>query len=57
MFENKKREYFLKTGQELEITQEFYDLVRKELSNEMKELGVLFSMMGINNKKLLISRR
>jgi hypothetical protein len=45
MLENKKREYFLKTGQELEITQEEFDLVRKELSNEMKELGVLFSMM------------
>ena len=48
MLEQKKHEYFLKTGKQLEITQEeFYDLVRKVLSEEMKELGLLFSLMGM----------
>ena len=48
MLEQKKHEYFLKTGKQLEVTQEeFYDLVRKVLSEEMKELGLLFSLMGM----------
>ena len=48
MLEQKRHEYFLKTGKQLEISQEeFYDLVRKALSEEMKELGLLFSVMGL----------
>lgn len=48
MLEQKKHDYFLKTGKELEITQEeFYDLIRNELSKEMKELGLLFSLVGL----------
>lgn len=44
----KKQEYFRKTGKELEITkEEFYDMMRKELSNQMKELGLLLSIMGL----------
>jgi hypothetical protein len=39
-------QYKEKTGQDLEITdEEFYDLMRKELSMEARELGLLFSMM------------
>jgi len=42
MLEAKKDDYYKKTGQILEITtEEFYDLVRKELTNEMKELKLL----------------
>jgi len=48
MLEQKKHDYFLKTGQQLEITnEEFYDLIRNELSKEMKELGLLVGMMGV----------
>ena len=44
----KKQEYFRKTGKELEITkEEFYDMMRKELSNQMKELGLLLSVMSL----------
>lgn len=44
----KKQEYFRKTGKELEITrEEFYDMMRKELSNQMKELGLLVSILGL----------
>jgi len=45
MLEEKRVEHYRKTGQELEITQEeFYDLIRKELTNEMKELKLLLIM-------------
>lgn len=48
MLEQKKHDYFLKTGQQLEITnEEFYDLIRNELSKEMKELGLLVGIMGV----------
>lgn len=48
MLEAKKAEHYRKTGQELEITQEeFNDLIRQELSREMKELGCLFSVMAL----------
>jgi hypothetical protein len=48
MLEAKKAEYFAKTGQQLEITpEEFYDMVRKELSNLAKEAGLVFGMLGI----------
>jgi len=44
----KKQEYYNKTGQELNITQEeFYDMMRRELSNQMKELGLLFGLMAL----------
>lgn len=48
MLEAKRQDHFRKTGQVLDITnEEFYDLVRQELSNEMKELGVLLSVLSI----------
>lgn len=48
ILEEKRATYKEKTGQDLEITdEEFYDLMRKELSMEMRELGVLFSVMGV----------
>ncbi len=48
MLENKRKDYFRKTGQILEITdEEFYDLVRRELSNEMKELGTLLTLSAL----------
>jgi hypothetical protein len=44
----KKQDYFEKTGQELEITEEeFFDLMRREINNEMKELGMLFTFIGL----------
>ena len=46
MLEEKREAYFKKTGQQLEITEEeFYDLVRTQLSNQMKELGLLLGLM------------
>jgi len=46
ILEEKRIAYKEKTGQDLEITdEEFYDLMRKELSMETRELGLLFSMM------------
>lgn len=48
MLEAKKKDYYTKTGQELEITQEeFYDLMRRQLANQMKELGLLFGVMAL----------
>ena len=48
MLEIKKQEYFQKTGQELDITtEEFYDMMRKEIGNEFKELGVLFGLITL----------
>ena len=48
MLEAKKAEHFRKTGKELQITkEEFYDLMRRELSNQMKELGLLFGLMTV----------
>lgn len=47
MVDQKREEYFKKTGLELTITdEEFYDMVRKELSAQAKELVILFSLMG-----------
>ena len=46
MLEEKREAYFNKTGQQLEITnEEFYDMVRTQLSNQMKELGLLLGLM------------
>ena len=48
MLEQKRQEHYEKTGKQLEITQEeFNDLIRKKLSEEMKELGVLVSMLAL----------
>ena len=42
MLEDKKRDYFLKTGQVLEITEEeFQDMLRQQITNQFKELGLL----------------
>ena len=47
MLEEKREAYFKKTGQQLEITnEEFYDLVRTQLSNQMKEIGLLLGLMA-----------
>ena len=48
MLAKKKEDYYKKYGVELTITnEEFYDMVRKELSSEMRELGTLLSVMTI----------
>jgi hypothetical protein len=48
MLEAKKLDYFRKTGQELEITEEeFQDLIREQIANQMKELYLLFGMMSL----------
>ena len=48
MLAAKKEDYFKKTGETLDITdEEFYDLIRTELTNELKELQLLFGMMAI----------
>ena len=48
MLQQKKDDYFRKNGVELEITtEEFYDMMRTALSNEMKELGTLLSLVTI----------
>ena len=48
ILEAKKQDYFEKTGQELEITEEeFFDLMRRELVNEFKELGMLFTFLAM----------
>jgi hypothetical protein len=48
MLEAKRAEHYRKTGQILDISDEdFKDLIRQELSREMKELGTLVLMMGL----------
>jgi hypothetical protein len=48
MLEAKRLEYFRKTGQELEITEEeFQDLIREQIGNQMKELYLLFAVMSL----------
>lgn len=48
MLQQKRDDYFRKNGIELDITtEEFYDMMRTALSNEMKELGTLLSLMTI----------
>jgi len=48
MLEEKREAHFRKTGEKLDITQEeFYDLMRTELTNQMKELQLLFGMMAV----------
>jgi hypothetical protein len=48
MLENKKRDYFLKTGQVLEITEEeFQDMIRQQITNQFKELGLLVGLLTL----------
>lgn len=48
MLENKRAEHFKKTGQILEITnEEFYDLIRTQLNNQIKELGLLVGLISL----------
>ncbi len=48
LLEAKKDEYYKKTGQVLQITnEEFYDLMRTQITNQMKELKLLFSTMAL----------
>lgn len=54
MLADKKADYLRKTGQELEITEDqFFDMVRKELKSEMRELQmVLYLGMMVIGAKL-----
>jgi hypothetical protein len=48
MLAAKKEAFFKKNGYELDITEEeFYDLVRRELGNQFKELGMLIGLVGL----------
>jgi hypothetical protein len=48
LLESKKQDYFQKTGQELDISkEEFYDLIRGQINNQMKEFGVLFGVLAM----------
>jgi len=44
----KREAYFKATGQELRITEEeFYDMMRTQIQNEVKELQLLFGLMAL----------
>jgi len=48
ILEEKRIAYKEKTGKDLEITdEEFYDLMRQELSRTVRELGLLFSTIAV----------
>lgn len=48
MLEAKRLDYFKKTGQQLEITEEeFYDLMRTQLDNQKKELLLLLGVLSL----------
>jgi hypothetical protein len=48
MLEQKRTDYFRKTGQQLEITEEeYYDLMRNAIANEVKELKALVLLLGL----------
>ena len=48
ILEQKRKDYFNKTGQVLDISEEeFYDLMRRQLSNQMKELGLLMGVLAL----------
>jgi hypothetical protein len=48
MLEAKRLDYFKKTGQELEITdEEFQDLIREQIGHQMKELALLVAVLGL----------
>lgn len=48
MLQAKKEDYFKKYGEELVISdEEFYDMMRSELENQIKELKLLVGVMGM----------
>lgn len=48
LLEAKKAEHFKQTGQILEITnEEFYDLMRTQITNQLKELKLLVGVLGL----------
>ena len=48
LLEAKRLDYYKKTGQELEITQEeFYDLMREQLVNQSKEFALLIGLVAM----------
>ena len=48
ILEAKRLDYFRKTGQELEITEEeFQDLIREQIANQMKELYLLLGVIAL----------
>ena len=48
MLAAKKEAFFKKNGYELDISdEEFYDLVRREVANQFKELGMLLGLVGV----------
>jgi len=48
LLEQKRIDYFKKHGKVLQITtEEFYDMMRQELSNELKELAVLAGLLTV----------
>lgn len=48
MLEQKRIEYFRKTGKTLQITEEeFYDVMRTAIANEFKELKALLCLLGL----------
>ncbi len=48
MYDSKKDSHYKKTGQQLEISEEeFFDLIRNEVKNQMKELALLASLVGL----------
>jgi hypothetical protein len=48
MLQAKKDEHFRKTGEILEITnEEFQDLIRKQITDQFKELGLLFGLLTV----------
>jgi len=48
ILQQKKEDYYKKTGQTLNITEEeFYDLMRTELTNTLKELQLLLGMLSL----------
>lgn len=48
ILESKREDYYKKTGQQLEITdEEFFDLMRKEIAKQYKELGILLGLLGM----------
>lgn len=48
LLESKREDHYRKTGETLEITkEEFYDLMRSQILNEVKELQVLAGLIGL----------
>ena len=48
LFEKYSEQYYRKTGKQLNMSREdFNDLIRNNLRNQLKELGILFSLLGM----------